>query len=43
MANSTLTTRCYGIQRGEPAWFATVRVAERHLGVLLAILFVPIT
>jgi stearoyl-CoA desaturase (Delta-9 desaturase) len=32
----------YGIRRGEPAWFSTLRVVERHLGALVAILFFPL-
>jgi stearoyl-CoA desaturase (delta-9 desaturase) len=32
----------YGIQPGEAAWFSTLRVLERHLGVLVAVCFVPL-
>ncbi len=33
----------YGVQRGEPAWWSTARVIERHAGALLAIAFFPPT
>lgn len=33
----------YGIEPGESPWFSTIRVLERHLGVLIAILWVPLT
>jgi len=32
----------YGIQAGEPSWIFKLRVAERHVGVVLALLFVPL-
>lgn len=32
----------YGIRPGEAPWFSTVRVVERHVGALFAILFVPL-
>jgi stearoyl-CoA desaturase (Delta-9 desaturase) len=32
----------YGIQPGESPSFSTIRVLERHLGVLVAVLFVPL-
>jgi stearoyl-CoA desaturase (delta-9 desaturase) len=32
----------YGIRRGEPAWFSTLRVVERHVGALAALLFAPL-
>jgi stearoyl-CoA desaturase (delta-9 desaturase) len=42
-ATATPTAPRYGIQPGESPWFSTARVLERHLGVLLAICFVPLT
>jgi stearoyl-CoA desaturase (Delta-9 desaturase) len=32
----------YGIRRGEPAWFSTLRVVERHVGALAAVLLCPL-
>jgi stearoyl-CoA desaturase (delta-9 desaturase) len=32
----------YGVRAGEPPWVSVARVTERHLGVVLAILFVPL-
>ena len=42
MTSRMATLHAYGIRSGEPAWFSTLRVVERHLGALVAILFVPL-
>ena len=42
MAIAVTPPALYGIQSGEYAWFSTARVLERHLGVLLAVFFVPL-
>lgn len=43
MAVDTTGVPHYGIRVGESPWFSTIRVVERHAGVLIAILFVPLT
>jgi stearoyl-CoA desaturase (Delta-9 desaturase) len=42
MTTSVSALPPYGIRRGEPAWFSTLRVVERHLGALVAILLFPL-
>lgn len=41
-ARDMATTAVYGIRQGESPWFSTIRVLERHVGALLAIVFVPL-
>ena len=36
------TTAVYGVRPGEAPWFSTVRVLERHVGALVAVVFVPL-
>jgi stearoyl-CoA desaturase (Delta-9 desaturase) len=40
---TTANPRIYGSHPGESAWFSTLRVLERHVGVLIAVLFVPLS
>jgi stearoyl-CoA desaturase (delta-9 desaturase) len=35
-------TRPFGSQKGEPPWLLSLRVFERHVGVLVALLLVPL-
>lgn len=39
---TAIATHGFGTQRGEPAWVTRVRVLERHVGVVVAIVLVPI-
>jgi stearoyl-CoA desaturase (Delta-9 desaturase) len=33
----------YGVQAAEPKWFMVLRIVERHVGTLLAVLFFPLS
>jgi stearoyl-CoA desaturase (delta-9 desaturase) len=40
---TTATPPIFGSYPGDPPWFSTLRVLERHVGVLIAVLFVPLS
>src|SRR6478735_1319613 len=40
---TSVAARSLGVQRGESAWFTRLRVAERHVGVVIALVLVPVS
>lgn len=34
--------RSFGVRAGEPGWFSTLRVSERHVGVIVGAIFFPL-